>query len=228
MLKDGSPEEPISRFASSAEEPVSRFASPRLLEEEEDSSDRTSSSVAGTTSSDDDGPEDFWVLSHTPRGSRQWHPSLSNRWQSQSSSEVPTALKPPPPAPETQTRRKSFSRVRSLSMAALPKQKKKKKRRKKARCLKRIKVKEWKLKTLKHKVTAIDALVMTRYISWNRAYRSGPKLGFWKVSTNIETEDGDPRNWTWCVWNTKTGRMAFGHGEKPEMVLEFQLVKVVD
>ena len=65
-------------------------------------------------------------------------------------------------------------------------------------------------------------------MTWDRAYRSGNKLGFWKVSTNIDTRDKDRHDWEWCVWNTDTRRMAFGNKETPGLILEVRLVKVVD
>lgn len=109
-------------------------------------------------------------------------------------------------------------------MMAIPKPGK---RPKKALCLTKIKPKEWTLKSVKRDVTDLDTAIAGRYMSWSRAYRSGTKIGFCKVNTNIETEDGDPRKWKWCVWNTKTGRLAFGNGRQPSLVLAIKLEKVV-
>lgn len=181
--------------------------------------------------------EDWGRAIYTASGSRLW----SGR--AMSCSEIPVRPRPETAAtiekkrpqeslPRRSPRRRSLSLlVRTTSLGHIPKPKESvdhKKRLKKAGFLTQIKPKEWRLKNLKHKVTdETDTAIADRYLSWKRAYRSGSKIGFCKVHTNIETEDKDPRKWKWCVWNTRTGRLAFGNDSTPSMILEIRLVKVV-
>ncbi len=162
-------------------------------------------------------------LSQTPRGSRHW--------RSASCGNIPVEQVPPlppslPPSPKRK-RRNSFKLRRCKSFASIPTRKKKKKK-KKARCLTKIKSKKWRLRNLKTELGKADGLIATRYLSWEKAYCCGRKLGFWKVETNIVTEQEDSRTWVWCVWNTRKGLVAFGNQRKAELVLEAQMLKVLD
>ena len=161
-------------------------------------------------------------LSQTPRGSRHW--------RSASCGNVPIQVEQVPPLPPSlppspkRKRRNSFKLRRCKSSASIPTRKKKKK----ARCLTKIKSKKWRLRNLKTELGKADGLIATRYLSWEKAYCCGRKLGFWKVETNIVTEQEDSRTWVWCVWNTRKGLVAFGNQSKAELVLEAQMLKVLD
>ena len=109
------------------------------------------------------------------------------------------------------------------------KRKKKRKRSKRTadRALLSIKGKEWSIKNLKKPIGKSDGRIALRFMNWKRAYRCGAKLAFWRVRNNIETNEDDSKKWKWCVWNTKTGRLAFGNETIPVLVCQTQLSKVI-
>ena len=119
-----------------------------------------------------------------------------------------------------------LERRNSFRIRRPKKRKKRKKRRGTDRALLSIKGREWNIKNIKKQMGKSDGLIARRFMSWKRAYRCGVKLAFWRVKTNIETTDGDSKKWKWCVWNTQTGRLAFGNGKTPAFVCQNQLAKV--